>query len=177
MHDKIYVTGGRKGLGLAICDVLERNYMFYDITSLSRENGYDLSKNLDDFVKDDFDIYVNNAQYGFAQTELLYKLFEANRYRDCHIINIGSVSSDGDRKEVNPYAVQKTALEKATTQLQLVKSECRISIIKPGRMQTEMVEHIYAPKMSTYAVAQMVNTIVNMPSDTIIKTITVDVKE
>lgn len=177
MDGKIYVTGGSKGLGKEICGVLQRNYLFSEVISLSRDNGYDLRKNLDDFVKDDFEVYVNNAQSGFAQTELLYKLFEANKHRECHIINIGSVSGDGDRKTVNPYAVEKAALEKATTQLQLVPSECRVSLLKPGRMHTEMVGHIDAPKLHPYTVAYLINTIVDQPSDVLIKSITVDVKE
>lgn len=149
---KVYVTGGSKGLGKALVESLQDE--MGRVTDLSRTTGYDLSKDLEAFVKDDFDVYINNAQYGFQQTELLYRLFEENKYRDCHIINIGSVSGDGDRKEVNKYAVEKAALEKATVQLQLVKSECHVSLVKLGRMETEMVSHIYAPKMNVRGVAR-----------------------
>ena len=174
---RIYVTGGTKGLGAAIIQSFERQYMFDDIKNLSRSTGYDIRNGVEHFCKTDFDVYVNNAQYGFRQTELLYELFKRNKMRKCHIINIGSVSGDGDRKEYNPYAVEKAALEKATTQLQLVDSKCKVSLIKPGRMDTDMVKHIDAPKMYPQAVANAINFIISQSSDVLIKSLTIDVKE
>ena len=161
----IYITGTTKGLGKALYEEAQRFVMFDDVFGLNRKEGYDLDKDLDVFVKDDFDVYINNSQSGFQQTELLYKLFERNKDRPCHIVNIGSVSGDGDRKEVNKYAVEKSALEKATTQLQLVSgSQCQISLVKLGRMRTEMVEHINAPKMDVGAVARLIFTSVLAPN-------------
>lgn len=170
---RVYVTGGSKGLGAAIVKILDE----WDVVDLSRTTGYDLSQNLEAFVKDDFDVYINNAQIGFQQTELLYRLFEENKFRDCHIINIGSVSSDGDRKEVNKYAVEKTALEKATVQLQLVESECHVSLVKLGRMKTDLVKHINAPKMHPIGIARTIREAVILTrgfGGSYVKSITID---
>ena len=150
----IYITGANRGLGRELFQELKD---YHNLRALNRTSGYDLDKDLDAFVKDDFSVYINNAQSGFQQTELLYKLFEKNKDRVCHIVNIGSVSGDGDRKEVNRYAVEKSSLEKATTQLQLISdAKCKVSLVKLGRMRTEMVDHIQAAKMDTGAVARLI---------------------
>lgn len=173
---KIYITGTTRGLGRALFK--EFNKINFEVKGLNRPE-YDLTNytddNLDKFVKDDFLIYINNAQYEFAQTELLYKLFEVNKDRECHIVNIGSVSSDGDRKSVNKYAIQKTALEKACTQLTLINSKCKISLIKPGRMETKMTSHIDAPKLDPRDVARIVLWTVAQPRHINIKSMSIDI--
>lgn len=173
---KIYVTGTTSGLGQAIKDEIKKTYIYPTIIDLNKPD-YDLSLNLDNYIKDDFDVYINNAHYSFAQTELLYKLVEVNKNRECHIINIGSVSSDGDRKIVNHYAIEKTALEKACTQLSLINSKCKISLVKPGRMNTKMVKHIDAPKLDTKEVARVILWMINQPRHINIKSISVDIMQ
>jgi len=59
---KVLVTGGSKGIGKAIVDKLKDNY---EVTSISRSEGYDLTKP-EDLVKvkqlaKDCDILINNA--------------------------------------------------------------------------------------------------------------------
>ena len=172
----IYITGTSRGLGRALKHRFEVEYPFEDTIGLDRPS-HDLSKTFENYLKDDFQIYVINAHYEWSQTELLYKLFEMNRDRECQIVVIGSVSADGDRKEVNPYAIQKKALDAACTQLQLVKSECMITQIKLGRMHTDLVEHIDAPKMDTTDVSRMIYDVLLMNSKKqYIKTITIDIK-
>lgn len=177
--DKIYITGTRGGLGSAIKNNFITNYPYSDIVDLNRPE-YDLSRqdgNLDRLVKDDFDIFVNCSHYGFSQVELLYRLFDQNKDRKCHIINIGSVSSDGDRKAINQYAIEKAALEKACQQLSLVSDKCKVSLVKPGRMETKMVEHIEAPKMDPKNVAESVLWIASQPEHINIKSLTIDIMQ
>ena len=179
MSGKIYITGTRGGLGSAIMSKLTLTYPYQDIIELNRPE-HDLSRvdgNLDSLVKDDFRIYVNCSHYEFSQVELLYRLFDHNKDRKCHIINIGSVSSDGDRKAINPYAIQKAALEKACQQLSLISDKCKVSLVKPGRMNTKMVEHIDAPKMDTATVAESVNWIATQPEHINIKSLTIDIMQ
>jgi NADP-dependent 3-hydroxy acid dehydrogenase YdfG len=169
---KAYVTGTTQGLGSSIDTVLTRD--FYDVVGLNRpkHNMEDIST----YVKDDFSVYVINAHYSFGQIDLLYALFEKNKHRECHIFVIGSVSADGDRKEINRYAVEKAALEKAVSQLQLVESKCKITLIKPGRMQTQMTRHrseYY--RMDTTHVAKAVLFALRQPRDLILKSMTLDV--
>lgn len=174
-----FITGTTRGLGKALLQRAEKNYLFSNIFGLNRpEYNLNDTEYLDDFVKTDFDFYILNAHYEWSQVELLYKLFEANKDKECHIVVIGSVSADGDRKEVNKYAIQKKALDAAVTQLQLVKSKCLITQIKLGRMNTNMVSHIDAPKMETYQVARQIFDVMEMCSkNAYVKTITIDIKE
>ena len=174
-----YITGTSRGLGKALLDRAERLHLFEEIVGLNRPQ-YDLGENglLDGFVKTDFDFYIINAHHEWTQVELLYKLFEANKDRECHIVVIGSVSADGDRKEVNKYAIQKKALDAACTQLQLVKSECLITQIKLGRMDTDLVAHIDAPKMNPHTVACDIFDVMSMcRKKAYVKSITLDIKE
>ena len=172
----IYITGTTRGLGKALEFRLQRAFPFNDVYGLNRPD-YNIRKpkEIVEFVKD-FDIFVNNAHDGFSQTELLYNLFEANKNRDCIILNIGSVSADGDRKEVNPYAIEKKALDAACTQLQLVPSKCKVMQVKLGRMETDLVKHIDAPKMKVEDVARFIVELLEMSTPDLIKTVTLDIK-
>jgi len=167
---RVYITGTTKGLGRALKKQFTK--LNVEVVGLDRPD-YNL-KIIDSYVRDDFDIYINNAQYNFAQVDLLYKLIEKNKDRDCHIINIGSVSSDGDRKNVNHYAIQKTALEKACTQLTLCNTKCKVSLIKPGRMNTDMVKDIDAPKLDPREVARAIVWVAAQPKHINIKSISID---
>lgn len=172
-----YITGTTRGLGKALKQRFETEYSFEDTIGLDRPT-HDLSNSYENYLKDDFKIYVINAHHEWSQTELLYKLFEMNRDRECQIVVIGSVSADGDRKSVNPYAIQKKALDAACTQLQLVDSKCTITQIKLGRMETDLVKHIDAPKMDVFDVARMIYDILLMNNKRqYVKSITLDVKE
>lgn len=173
----IYITGTSRGLGKALKQRFETEFFLEDIIGLDRPT-HDLSNSHENYLKNDFQTYIINAHYEWAQTELLYKLFEMNRDRECQIVVIGSVSADGDRKSVNPYAIQKKALDAACTQLQLVGSKCTITQIKLGRMETDLVKHIDAPKMDVFHVARIIYDILLMNSKKqYVKSITLDVKE
>jgi len=171
----VFVTGHTSGLGKAIYDTCS-DYE-YITTGLSRSNGYNLYGDLNDFLlQDNWDVYVNNAYAGWRQVDLLYKLFQQNKHRDCTIINIGSVSADGNYDVVNEYAVHKAALDKACTQLQLIDSECKVVQIKLGRMDTPMVAHKQSRKMDPTSIAKfIINNVMLAPKDMLMKNITIDV--
>lgn len=172
----IYITGTTRGLGSALEFRFQRAFPFNDVIGLNRPS-FNVRKpdEIVEFAKG-FEIFVNNAHDGFAQTELLYKLFEVNKDRDCIILNINSVSADGDRARVNPYAIQKKALDAACTQLQLVPSKCKVMQVKLGRMETDLVKHIESPKMDTIDVARFIVELLEMSTPDLIKTVTLDVK-
>ena len=171
----VFVTGHTSGLGKAIYDTCI-SYDYHTV-GLSRSNGFDLAKNLENFIQRDYwDVFVNNAYYSWAQTDLLYKLFEKNKDRNCMIVNIGSVSADGNYDVVNPYAVHKAALDKACMQLQLIDSECKVVQIKLGRMNTPLVSHKQARKMNTKDIAKIIiDQVMLSPKDMLIKNYTIDV--
>lgn len=171
---KIVITGHTTGLGKSLYDFLVDQG--HTVVGLSRSNGFDLSHNLDMFLLENWDVFINNAYYEFKQTELLYKLFELNKERNCTIVNICSVSADGNYDRVNQYAIHKSSLDKACFQLQLIDSNCKVVCVKLGRMQTPMVAHIKnMPKMNTQWIAQyLVYNVIYVPDQILIKNITID---
>lgn len=167
---RIAITGTTSGLGKAC----REKFSSHDIDSLDRPE-YDLDVNLDAYVKTDFDVYINNAYSGFKQTELLYKLFEANKDRDCKIVNIGSVCADRLYDRVYPYAIHKKALADACLQLQQIDSRCKVIHLRLGRMDTPMVEHRRGPKLLPEIIADYIETVViNMPDSVVLKDLTID---
>jgi hypothetical protein len=74
------ITGGNRGLGLTLVEKLNAE-------SISRESGFDITRNVDEIVAKslDYDVFINNAFDGppqeshanFGQTILLLKIFDA----------------------------------------------------------------------------------------------------
>lgn len=167
---KITITGTSSGLGKAC----KEYFTFHEIEELNRPE-YDLDKNLDDFVKTKFDVYINNAYSGFKQTELLYKLFEVNQHRKCKIINIGSVCADRDYNRFYPYAIHKKSLADACLQLQQIDSCCKVIHLRLGRMDTPMTSHRSGNKLDPSIIAEYIeNLLIYMPEDIVIKDFTID---
>lgn len=170
---KIRITGHTNGLGSCLYERLKENN---EVIGMSRSNGYDLSVCEDQFVFADFDVYINNAYHAYAQTNLLYKLFEKNKYRYCSIINIGSVSADGNKDVVNEYAIHKASLEKACSQLQLVDSNCKVVHLKIGRMNTRMTDHLSEyPRIDVSRISDAVEWIISQPKNIVVKNLTLDI--
>lgn len=171
---KIYVTGHTSGLGKEIYKYY--TYLGETVEGMSRSNGYDLDCGTAAFVRNDFDLYINNAYSNYAQVDLLYRLFETNQGRDCTIINIGSVSADGNKDYPNQYAVHKAALEKACSQLQLIDTDCRVVHVKLGRMATPMTDHCREyPRIDTLHIARVIDWVAHQPRDILVKNLTLDV--
>lgn len=168
---RLHITGTTRGLGKSVREYAAlRNW---NVTALDRPD-YDLSIDIDMFVRTDFDVYLNNAYHGWAQTDLLYKLWEANRDRPCLIISVGSVVVDKLYDRVYPYAIHKTALSEACKQLQQMDSPCKITHLKMGRMDTDMVSHRPGPKLDTALVAKQIGHIIDMPYGCVVKELTLD---
>ena len=87
---KFYITGTRRGLGKAL------------------KEKYGCVESLEEC-----DIFINCKHDGFKQVELLYKAIELGK----KVINISSNSSDGNKRRIHPYSVEKAALDKANDQL------------------------------------------------------------
>lgn len=166
---KIIITGTTSGLG----EALKNRLSGHELVCLDRPD-YDLSKNLDSYLSDDFDVYINNAYYKWAQVDLLYSLFEVNKDRDCKIVCIGSVSADGNYDYPNPYAVHKAALDKACAQLQLMAKPCRVISVKLGRMDTPMSKEKPGAKLDPGFVAGEIIRLFDFPDKVLVKTLTID---
>ena len=145
---RIAITGTKRGLGAALKSRLSE----HEIKAYDRPE-YDLSRSIGSMVRRDWDVFINNAYHGWAQVDLLYKLFEMNIDRPCLIINVSSVTSDKLYEKIFPYSIHKKALDLACLQLQQIDSKCRVINIKLGRMDTEMVAHRTGPKLDPNYVA------------------------
>jgi NADP-dependent 3-hydroxy acid dehydrogenase YdfG len=147
---KMLVTGGNRGLGLTLVN-------YFNAVSISRQQGYDITKQAKEIAEQslEFDIFVNNAFDGpphepwanFAQTNLLYEIYQTWKDNDKqgYIFNIGSV---GAESIVSPepifetYRTAKAALAHASKQCtaafknDLVKF--KTTLITLDRLDTEL---------------------------------------
>lgn len=121
---KMLVTGGNRGLGLELVNQ-------FNATSLSRTDGHDITKDTKTIAEKSlaYDIFINNAFDGpphepwanFAQTNLLYEVYQQWKANDKKgwIFNIGSVG-EKSIKEPEPmfetYRTSKAALAHASKQ-------------------------------------------------------------
>lgn len=145
------ITGGNRGLGLALCQRFNGD-------SYSRSNGYDITKNQSELAEKslDYDVFINNAFDGpfqeswadFAQVQLLYSV--ANLWREHNksgtIINIGSVGSEtvvAPDPAFETYRVAKSALKTHSRQWTRAFKENRVpfktSLLTLDRLDTELV--------------------------------------
>ena len=147
---KMLVTGGNRGLGLHVVQKFQAD-------SVSRLNGYDITKNIDKLVELSlqYDVFVNNAFDGpphepwanFAQINLLQAIYFAwsNKKKNGYIINIGSI---GERSIVPPeptfetYRVSKAALSHASRQCTAAFKQnivpFKTTLITLDRLDTEL---------------------------------------
>jgi NADP-dependent 3-hydroxy acid dehydrogenase YdfG len=181
MKKKIAITGHTLGIGAAIGKMLSENN--YEVIGFSRANGYDIS-NLDMRNKliesiDGADIFINNAYSGWAQTELLFAVFTKWKNLDKHIINIGSMSGDGVKSFVHKYAIEKSALDIASMQLNNIDdAKCRVSNIRPGWVKTKSIEHlnVQSPMLDPNEVAKTVEWLIQLPHNINISTLSIFAK-
>ena len=109
---KILLTGHTSGIGLSIFKLLKKNKL--NIIGLSRTTGYDIKNNFEYvkqyIIKEDPDIFINNAYVETYQTLLLMELFEHWKFNKKMIINICSVASliPQNHKDYNTqYSINK----------------------------------------------------------------------
>jgi NAD(P)-dependent dehydrogenase (short-subunit alcohol dehydrogenase family) len=139
---KIAITGHSAGIGKALSKIYESHG--HTIVGLSRRNGYNIKSVLKlASVIEPCDIFINNAQIGFAQTELLFAVYQAWKgQKGKRIINISSLMTS---MPVSPipgmqmleYYVQKKTLEEAIVQLRQLKDWPKLCLVKPGGVATQ----------------------------------------
>jgi hypothetical protein len=139
---KIAITGHTAGIGQALCNIYQSQG--HDVIGLSRRNGYNIRSipKVVDVIKN-CDICINNAQVGFAQTELLFALYkEWQGIENKKIINISTFMTSEPAStlpglEMTEYYVQKVALEEAIKQLRYLHNWPKLCLIKPGAVATQ----------------------------------------
>jgi len=136
---KIAITGGTAGIGLALSTLFAEDG--HEVLPLSRRNGYNirsLPKVAD--VIESCDMFVNNAQVGFAQTELLFEVWRRWQDQRKYIINVGTQMTDmllPPKEEWDEYIIQKKALDLATQLLEQRSEWPRLMLVRPGCVATQ----------------------------------------
>lgn len=177
MNIIIGITGHTSGIGLGLAtSFISRGDIVF---GYSRENDYDLTnfKNIESIASsmhnNNCDIAILNAYYRYSQVELLYKLDEmwkidANKT----IITISSNSGDGIKNWPHPYAVHKSALDKAVEQLQSCRPY-RLINIRPGYVDTPRVSDVMDAKLNISDVVSAILYCVDVPNNVLIRNITI----
>jgi nucleoside-diphosphate-sugar epimerase len=165
---KICITGHTEGLGLALVKKLDH---IHEIIGLSRRNGYDIA-NLFPVLEavQHSDIFINNAYYEYYQCNLLSDMFNLWKHDpNKTIITISSFVTCYPRieKELDnepwPYRDHKVALERLFRHLVNQDHQCKMLLVSPGAIDTNMVSHLNCKKMQPEAVADVIINALNFP--------------
>lgn len=135
---KIAITGGTAGIGQALGDLYEQHG--HEVLRLSRRTGHNIRilPRLADAIEP-CDVFVNNAQVGFAQTELLFEMSRRWTNTGKRIISIGSMLTmepTCTMPGMSEYYVQKLALDAAVRELRAQRLGIRFTLVRPGNIAT-----------------------------------------
>jgi len=136
---KIAITGGTAGIGLALAKLFEADN--HEVVALSRRNGYNI-RSLPKIAGmiESCDMFINNAQVGYAQTELLFEVWRRWRGQQKYIVNVGTQMTDmvlPPKEEWDEYIIQKKALDLATQLLEQRSEWPRLLLARPGNIATQ----------------------------------------
>lgn len=140
---KIAITGHSAGIGQALAKIYTEQG--HEVIGLSRRIGYNI-RSIPKLasVIESCDVFINNAQVGFAQTELMWEVWNRWRGKNKTIINISTQMTDNSvapREEWDQYIIQKKALELAHSQCQERSLLPKLILIKPGSIATQPGQH------------------------------------
>jgi NADP-dependent 3-hydroxy acid dehydrogenase YdfG len=137
---KIAITGGTAGIGQALGN--EYQSLGHEVLNLSRRTGHNIRviPKIADLIEP-CDMFINNAQVGYAQTELLFEM--ARRWTGSgKRIMVISTTMTQDPVSVLPgldmmaYRIQKTTLEQAVSQIRYSRLGIKITLVRPGNIAT-----------------------------------------
>lgn len=139
---KIAITGHTAGIGQALSKVYQSQG--HEIIGLSRRNGYNI-RSIPKLLTmiEPCDIFINNAQVGFAQTELLFAVYETWQGKEGKkIINISTMLTSSPISslpglKMTEYYIQKQTLEQSISQLRHLKNWPKLCLVKPGGVATQ----------------------------------------
>lgn len=138
---KIAITGHSAGIGLALSNLYQARG--HEVIGLSRRNGFNI-RSIPKIISqvEPCDIFINNAQVGFAQTELLFAMYELWSNKNKTIINISTMMTSEPSSclpgfDMIQYYVQKKTLEEAIVQLRGLHQWPRLILVKPGGVATQ----------------------------------------
>jgi NADP-dependent 3-hydroxy acid dehydrogenase YdfG len=137
---KIAITGHTAGIGQALAEEYSRNG--YEIIGLSKRDGNNIrnTPKICDQIEP-CDIFVNNAQAGYAQTELLFEIAQRWQGTKKHIIVISTMMTQDPVStlpglDMDQYRIQKVTLEESVKQIRNRRLGVKITIVRPGNIAT-----------------------------------------
>jgi nucleoside-diphosphate-sugar epimerase len=132
---KIAITGHSSGIGQALAEA----YYGHEIVGLSKRHGNNIRNipKIADLIEP-CDMFINNAQVGFAQTELLFEICRRWNNTQKHIIVISTMMAQQPVSVIegmDEYRLQKVALEQAVHQLRYTNAAGpNITLVRPGKV-------------------------------------------
>lgn len=137
---RIAVTGHTAGIGQALAKCYAQRG--HDIVGLSKRDGHNIKvvPKIADLIEP-CDVWINNAQAAFAQTELLFEMASRWQGTKKHIIIISTIITQYPVSpipglDMDLYRVQKIALEEAVQQIRHRRLGVRLSLVRPGNIAT-----------------------------------------
>lgn len=139
---KIAITGHTAGIGQA----LAKEYALdgHEIVGLSQREGNNIrnTPKICDQIEP-CDIFINNAQAGYAQTELLFEMARRWQGNQKQIIVISTMMtrepvSSLAGLDMDHYRLQKVTLEEAVSQIRHRRLGLTITIVRPGNIATSL---------------------------------------
>ena len=138
---KIAITGHTAGIGQALAQIYSQHG--HDIVGLSRREGNNI-RNIPKIADqiEPCDVFINNAQAGYSQTELLFEMSKRWANTKKHIVVISTMMTQ-DPISVLPgldmlaYHQQKVTLEEMVKQLRYQRLGVNITIVRPGYIATQ----------------------------------------
>jgi nucleoside-diphosphate-sugar epimerase len=134
----VAITGHTAGIGAALARAYKSEG--HAVLGLSKRDG----NNIHNTIKicnqiEPCDVFVNNAQSGYAQTELLFEM--SRRWADTNkqIIVISTMMAQDPvafDAGLDEYRLQKLALEEAVHQIRNRHADLNIVIVRPGNIAT-----------------------------------------
>ena len=135
---KIAITGHTAGLGQALAEAYYGN----EIVGLSKRDGNNI-RNIPKIADqiESCDMFINNAQDGYAQTELLFEMSRRWTNTHKHIIVISTIMTQQPvsvfpELSMDAYRIQKVALEEAVKQIRNRRLGVKITLVRPGMIGT-----------------------------------------
>lgn len=137
---KIAITGHTAGIGQALARCYSNRG--HDIVGISRREGNNI-RNIPRASEliEPCDMWINNAQAGFAQTDLLFEMVRRWQGKKKSIMVISTMMAQQPISvlpglDMDLYRVQKVALEEAVRQIRNQKTGVRLTIVRPGNIAT-----------------------------------------
>ena len=137
---KIAITGHSAGIGQALAQIYTN--AGHEIVGLSKREGWNIRNTLKICEQvEPCDMFINNAQAGYAQTELLFDMARRWKNTEKHIVLISTMMTQLPINQLpgldmDHYRVQKVALEEAVKQLRTRQLGFKLTVVRPGNIAT-----------------------------------------